>query len=233
MRRFDILSRPVPHRNDTGHSRALRGSSAAFALTIRPPCFGTRKSKRLFAPRWSGCSFNACGNRPARGRARAVLPQKFAELGVKPEDIRSLADLRRLPFTTSADLRANYPTGLLAVPLRRHPPPAHIERHHRQTQGALLLAPGRGQRRRAVRALLCHDRRHEEGRVPEHDDLRHVHRRAGHPLRRGKNRLPGHPRRSGQLRAAVDADAGFPDDVHPPHAQLRALPRDLPGKTRR
>src|ERR1039458_5548327 len=42
--------------------------------------------------------------------------QKFAELGVKPEDIRSLADLRRLPFNSSADLRANYPTGLLAVP---------------------------------------------------------------------------------------------------------------------
>jgi phenylacetate-CoA ligase len=42
---------------------------------------------------------------------------KFGELGVKPGDIRSLADLRRLPFTTSADLRANYPTGLLAVPL--------------------------------------------------------------------------------------------------------------------
>jgi len=41
--------------------------------------------------------------------------QKFAELGVKPGDIHSLADLRRLPFTTSADLRANYPTGLLAV----------------------------------------------------------------------------------------------------------------------
>ena len=42
--------------------------------------------------------------------------QKFAELGVMPEDIRSLADLRRLPFTGNADLRANYPTGLLAVP---------------------------------------------------------------------------------------------------------------------
>jgi phenylacetate-CoA ligase len=41
---------------------------------------------------------------------------KFAELGLKPEDIRSLADLRRLPFTGSADLRANYPTGLLAAP---------------------------------------------------------------------------------------------------------------------
>ncbi len=41
--------------------------------------------------------------------------QKLAESGVRPEDIRSLVDLRKLPFTTSADLRANYPTGLLAV----------------------------------------------------------------------------------------------------------------------
>ena len=42
---------------------------------------------------------------------------KFAELGLQPGDIRSLADLRRLPFTVGADLRANYPSGLLAVPL--------------------------------------------------------------------------------------------------------------------
>ena len=52
-------------------------------------------------------------------RVAAHVPfyqQKFAGLGVKPGDIRSLADLCRLPFTTSADLRANYPTGLLAVP---------------------------------------------------------------------------------------------------------------------
>jgi len=52
-------------------------------------------------------------------RVAAHVPfyqQKFAELNVTPGDIRSLADLRRLPFTTSADLRANYPTGLLAVP---------------------------------------------------------------------------------------------------------------------
>ena len=52
-------------------------------------------------------------------RVAAHVPfykQKFAELGVMPEDIRSLADVRRLPFTGSADLRANYPTGLLAVP---------------------------------------------------------------------------------------------------------------------
>jgi len=42
--------------------------------------------------------------------------QKFSELGVQPDDIRSLADVQRLPFTTGADLRANYPAGLLAVP---------------------------------------------------------------------------------------------------------------------
>ena len=41
--------------------------------------------------------------------------QKFAEAGVKPEDIKSLDDVRRLPFTTGADLRAIYPNGLVAV----------------------------------------------------------------------------------------------------------------------
>ena len=42
--------------------------------------------------------------------------QKFTAAGVKPAQIKSLADVRRLPFTTSADLRDTYPTGLLAVP---------------------------------------------------------------------------------------------------------------------
>jgi len=52
-------------------------------------------------------------------RVAARVPfyrDRFAELRLKPEDIRSPADIRRLPFTTSADLRANYPAGLLAVP---------------------------------------------------------------------------------------------------------------------
>jgi phenylacetate-CoA ligase len=40
---------------------------------------------------------------------------KFKKLGITPADIKSLDDVRRLPFTTSADLRANYPDGLLAV----------------------------------------------------------------------------------------------------------------------
>ncbi len=52
----------------------------------------------------------------ARVAARVPFYQKhFASLSLKPEDIRSLRDLRRLPFTTNADLRAEYPTGFLAV----------------------------------------------------------------------------------------------------------------------
>lgn len=43
----------------------------------------------------------------------------MAEAGVRPEDIRSLDDLARLPFTTKDDLRQNYPFGLFAVPLNR------------------------------------------------------------------------------------------------------------------
>jgi phenylacetate-CoA ligase len=40
----------------------------------------------------------------------------FAAAGVTPEDLRTLEDLHRFPFTTKADLRANYPFGMFAVP---------------------------------------------------------------------------------------------------------------------
>jgi phenylacetate-CoA ligase len=55
----------------------------------------------------------------ARVAARVPFYQRqFAARGVTPDQIRSLDDLRRLPFTTNADLRANYPDGLLAVDRR-------------------------------------------------------------------------------------------------------------------
>jgi phenylacetate-CoA ligase len=44
--------------------------------------------------------------------------KKFDELKLNLDDIRSLDDLRRLPFTVKQDLRDNYPYGLFAVPLR-------------------------------------------------------------------------------------------------------------------
>jgi phenylacetate-CoA ligase len=42
--------------------------------------------------------------------------KKFDAAGVRPQDIRTLDDLRRLPFTTSRDLQDNYPYPLLSVP---------------------------------------------------------------------------------------------------------------------
>jgi phenylacetate-CoA ligase len=44
--------------------------------------------------------------------------RKFNEAGINPEDVQSLSDLARLPFTTKEDLRLNYPYGMFAVPLR-------------------------------------------------------------------------------------------------------------------
>lgn len=43
--------------------------------------------------------------------------QKMDEAGVKPDDIQSLSDLQKLPFTVKDDLRDNYPFGLFTVPL--------------------------------------------------------------------------------------------------------------------
>lgn len=43
--------------------------------------------------------------------------KKLDEKGIKPSDIQSLRDLRRLPFTTKADLRDNYPFGLFSTPM--------------------------------------------------------------------------------------------------------------------
>lgn len=43
--------------------------------------------------------------------------KKMDESGVKPEDIQSVEDLRKLPFLTKDDLREAYPYGLLAVPV--------------------------------------------------------------------------------------------------------------------
>jgi phenylacetate-CoA ligase len=44
--------------------------------------------------------------------------KKFEQLKFNYDDIRSLEDVRRLPFTEKQDLRDNYPYGLFAVPLR-------------------------------------------------------------------------------------------------------------------
>jgi len=41
----------------------------------------------------------------------------FDAAGIRPGDLKSLADLAKFPFTDKADLRANYPFGMFAVPM--------------------------------------------------------------------------------------------------------------------
>jgi len=55
-------------------------------------------------------------NRAARNVA--FYEKEFEDLGIYPEDIQTLEDLQRLPFTEKHDLRDSYPYGMFAVPLR-------------------------------------------------------------------------------------------------------------------
>lgn len=43
--------------------------------------------------------------------------RKMHEMGLTPDDIQSIDDITKLPFTTKHDLRENYPFGLCAVPM--------------------------------------------------------------------------------------------------------------------
>src|SRR4051812_22553869 len=57
--------------------------------------------------------------RDTLARAYAHVPhyrRAFDAAGVTPDDLTSLSDLARFPFTTKADLRENYPFGMFAVP---------------------------------------------------------------------------------------------------------------------
>jgi len=45
--------------------------------------------------------------------------KKMDDAGVKPEDIKGIEDITKLPFTLKSDLRDNYPFGLFAVPIEK------------------------------------------------------------------------------------------------------------------
>jgi phenylacetate-CoA ligase len=58
--------------------------------------------------------------RESLGRAYAhnrAYRAKFDQAGVRPDDLRSLDDLARFPFTTKQDLRDAYPFGFFSVPM--------------------------------------------------------------------------------------------------------------------
>jgi len=48
----------------------------------------------------------------------AFYREAFKRVGFEPGDLKSLSDIRRLPFTSKDDLRDNYPFGMFAVPAK-------------------------------------------------------------------------------------------------------------------
>lgn len=54
----------------------------------------------------------------ARCMNNPIYRQRLEEAGVSPENITSVDDIHRIPFTTKQDLRDNYPFGLASAPLR-------------------------------------------------------------------------------------------------------------------
>jgi phenylacetate-CoA ligase len=55
-------------------------------------------------------------------RVYATVPfyrRQFQKVGLTPDKVKSLDDLKRLPFTLKQDMRDNYPYGLFAVPLEQ------------------------------------------------------------------------------------------------------------------
>jgi len=87
--------------------------------------FWDRESETLTRPTLEQLQLKRLQNTVERLAQRVPFYRdKFAKLGITPADIKSLADVRRLPFTTGADLRTIYPEGMLAVdrdePVRLH-----------------------------------------------------------------------------------------------------------------
>ena len=86
-------------------------SNLADLLALEPDLgVGRRELEALQLERLRRTLQHAYANNPSYRRG-------FDAGGVHPDDLRSLADLPRFPFTTKADLRAAYPFGFFSVPM--------------------------------------------------------------------------------------------------------------------
>ena len=74
-----------------------------------------------------------------RVRQRPALSAHVRCGGRASDDLKSLADLAKFPFSTKHDLRDNYPFGLFAVP-REQVVRVRVERHDGQADGGRLRA---------------------------------------------------------------------------------------------
>ena len=170
---------------------------------------------------------SSSGSATPCARVYAHVPhytRAFDAAGVTPDDLTSLADLARFPFTTKADLRANYPFGMFAVPREQ------VSRVH-ASSGTTGKPDRRRLHRRRPRHLGGADgpldprgRRSAGRRRARRLRLRAVHRRARRPLRRRAARLHRGPGQRRDDRAAGAADRRLPAAGH--HGDAVVLPVD-------
>ena len=73
-------------------------------------CMNREEMRRLQSIRLRRVVVHAYHNSP-------FYRKKMQEMGITPEDIHSIDDIVKLPFTVKQDLRDNYPFGLMAVPM--------------------------------------------------------------------------------------------------------------------
>ncbi len=91
--------------------------------------------------------------------------KSFDAAGVHPDDLKSLSDLSKFPFTVKDDLRQNYPYGMFAVPreqvVRVHASPAPpaspqwLDIHKTISTCGRILWPAQHGRLAAGRVILC------------------------------------------------------------------------------
>lgn len=72
-------------------------------------CMSDEARHKLVSDRLVKCVKRVYENQP-------FYRAKMDEIGMKPEDIKSIDDLKKMPFTDKYDFRDNYPFGTLAVP---------------------------------------------------------------------------------------------------------------------
>ena len=101
----DRLTAPERHRRHR-HARQAPRPRRPGADRDRQP----RRDRRR-------CSCSACSGRCSTPTTTCrTTAQAFDAAGVHPDDLKTLADLAKFPFTTKKDLRDNYPFGMFAVP---------------------------------------------------------------------------------------------------------------------
>ncbi|NLK41816.1 MAG: phenylacetate--CoA ligase, partial [Planctomycetes bacterium] len=84
------------------------------------PRFWNRQVETLERSALEAIQLERLRQRVANALRTPLYQKRLFRAGITlPEDIRTLEDLKRIPFTTKDDLRQSYPKGLLAVDLKQ------------------------------------------------------------------------------------------------------------------